>query len=106
MISLKRIFLRGLSTLMLPLPALPQSQTDSDAELKWAHRVQVSRQFNSITQFHPSIHSPYAGDNSIQPRAEWASSRVMTLFTGFRLTRSTDIRVDFESAGGGGISSA
>ena len=75
----------------------------SAAEIPFAERYWISGQINSITQFHPAFRSPYAGENSLRASPEQATSRVMTLYTGFRVTRSTEVLVDFESAGGSGI---
>src|SRR6266567_4357885 len=38
----------------------------------------------------PDCHAPYSGKNSLTPRYEKATSRVMTLYTGVRLNDSTD----------------
>jgi len=75
----------------------------SAAELPFAERFWISGQINSITQFHEAFRSPYAGPNSLRASPEQATSRVMTLYTGFRVTRSTELLLDFESAGGSGI---
>lgn len=61
---------------------------------------------NFIEQWHPAFHSPYQGPQSLQPAAEHAGSRVLTLFLGWRLTNTTEILFDAESAGGRGISDA
>ncbi len=69
-------------------------------------RFWVSGQLNSITQYHPTFHADYSGTNSFQSASEVASSRVLTLYTGFRITPTTEILFDLESAGGGGLSNA
>src|SRR5262249_39152596 len=46
------------------------------------------------------------GGNSFQSDAEHATSRVETLYSGFRITRGLEILFDVESAGGNGLSSA
>jgi len=66
----------------------------------------VSGQINMILQWHPAFDAKYSGDNSLNPRGENATSRVLTLYTGFQLTKTTEILVDVESAGGRGISDA
>jgi high affinity Mn2+ porin len=66
----------------------------------------LSGQLNVIWQRHGSFPSPYQGDHSLLPDVEHATSRVWTLYTGLRLPRRTEILVDIESAGGGGISDA
>src|SRR5262245_33327864 len=66
----------------------------------------LSGQINVIWQTHGSFTSPYQGDHSLLPNSEHATSSVLTLYTGLRLTRRTELLVDIESAGGGGISDA
>ena len=80
--------------------------TQPDALESIADRVWISGQANFIVQAHPAFRSPYSGDNSLRSPAERATSRVLTLFTGFRLARHTEILLDIESAGGRGISDA
>src|SRR5262249_34611028 len=48
----------------------------------------------------------YSGENSFGPDRQKATSRVMTLYTGFELTKSSEVLVDIESAGGRGLSEA
>jgi hypothetical protein len=69
-------------------------------------RVWVSGQINVIHQQHPSFFAKYSGENSLHPEREKATSRGMTLYTGLQVTKSVDVLVDLESAGGQGISDA
>jgi len=73
-------------------------------------RYWVSGQTNVIFQAHPAFHSPYQGTNSLVGRGEYKTSLVGTLFLGYQPHRNvrynTDFIVDFESAGGRGISQA
>jgi hypothetical protein len=46
------------------------------------HRFWISGQINTILQWHPSFRAKYTGDNSLRPKAENATSRVLTLYTG------------------------
>ena len=73
-------------------------------------RYWVSGQANSIFQMHGHFHSPYEGANSLQDTFETKASEVATLYVGYQLrpnTRyNTDLIVDFENAGGRGISQA
>jgi high affinity Mn2+ porin len=71
-----------------------------------ADRVWLSGQANFITQGHPAFPAPYSGPNSLSPEAQTVTSRVLTLYTGFRLTSTTDVLFDIETAGGGGIGNA
>jgi hypothetical protein len=68
----------------------------------------VSGQANSILQAHGHFHSPYQGPNSLIDDVEEKASEVTTLYLGYQLrpdTRyNTDLIVDFENAGGRGIS--
>jgi high affinity Mn2+ porin len=72
-----------------------------------ADRIWISGQANFIFQAHNRFHSPYDGTNSFQSRVEQtALSRVLTLYTGVRLTRWTEFVFNAEEAGGKGLSEA
>ena len=66
-------------------------------------RLWLSGQANFISQWHPAFRSPYQGPNSLPPEAQDATSRVLTLFTGLRLTSSTEFLCDVQESGGHGI---
>ena len=70
----------------------------------------MSGQTNIIFQAHPGFHSPYEGPNSLHGGGEYKTSLLGTLFLGYQPHRNirynTDFIVDFESAGGRGISEA
>jgi high affinity Mn2+ porin len=66
----------------------------------------VSGQINIVFQAHPDFHALYSGPNSLSARGEHASSRVLTLYTGYQLSKHTDALFDLESAGGRGLSDA
>jgi high affinity Mn2+ porin len=66
----------------------------------------ISGQLNFIFQGHPSFTSPYEGPHSLHHNSETGLSRVLTLYTGWRTSSSTEFLLDFESAGGKGISDA
>ena len=81
-----------------PLPVMfPHPETD---------RLWVSGQANLISQWHPAFHSPYSGRNSLSGDAQDATSRVLTLFTGLRLTSTTELLCDVQETGGHGIGEA
>jgi high affinity Mn2+ porin len=80
-----------------PVTLFPHLQTD---------RLWLSGQANIISQWHPAFHSPYQGPNSLSPEAQDASSRVLTLFTGLRLTDTTEFLCDIQETGGHGIGEA
>src|ERR1700722_11894662 len=69
-------------------------------------RLWLSGQVNIISQWHPAFRSPYQGRNSLTPEAQDASSRVLTLFTGLRLTGTTALLCDVQETGGHGIGEA
>lgn len=79
-----------------PLPTmLPHPESD---------RIWLSGQANFIFQTHPPFHAAYSGKNSLDPNYEKATSRVLTLYTGFRVNDSTEFLVDIEEAGGAALS--
>ncbi|MGC1265994.1 MAG: carbohydrate porin [Candidatus Acidiferrum sp.] len=69
-------------------------------------RFWVSGQVNFISQWHPAFHSPYQGPNSLSPETQDATSRVLTLLTGLRLTGTTALLFDVQETGGHGIGEA
>jgi carbohydrate-selective porin OprB len=106
------IRLRFFSLLLVLAPSsLLAQSTDApapptaDQESFW-NRFWVSAQGNFIRQQDPSFYAKYSGPNSFINTKEHATSRVETLYTGFRITRQLDILCDVESAGGAGLSNA
>jgi hypothetical protein len=77
----------------------------SDEESSWS-RFWISGQANFIRQQYPTFAAKYSGPNSFLPAGEHATSRVLTLFTGFRITKKLEILTDLEEAGGAGVSNA
>ena len=77
---------------------------DPDPEAMFPHfkdtRFWLSGQANLIFQTHPEFHALYSGTHSLGPHYDKATSRVMTLYTGWRATHSTEFLVDIEEAGG------
>jgi hypothetical protein len=69
-------------------------------------RLWISGQANFIFQTNPPFYALYSGTNSFQPYYEKATSRVLTLYTGVELTKSIEVLVDVEEAGGQGLSQA
>ena len=69
-------------------------------------RLWISGQANIISQWHPAFPSPYQGRNSLSPQAQDASSRVLTLYTGLRLTGTAELLCDVQETGGHGIGEA
>ena len=87
--------------------ALPadNSLTTMFEHAEW-DRLWLSGQANFISQWHPSFNSPYQGKNSLTPEAQDATSRVLTLYTGWRATNSTEFLCDVQETGGHGLSEA
>src|SRR5277367_5642669 len=69
-------------------------------------RYWISGQANIVLQWHGRFPAAYSGTNSFLPAAENATSKVYTLFLGYELTHTTEVFLDVESAGGGGLSNA
>src|SRR6202020_1875150 len=67
-------------------------------------RFWLSGQANFIFQTHPDFPALYSGKNSLSPRYEKATSRVVTFYSGYRINNSTEILVDIEEAGGAALS--
>ena len=79
-----------------PSPAMfPHPESD---------KVWLSGQANFIFQTHPSFHAAYGGKNSLDPNYEKATSRVLTLYMGYRLSDSAEFIADVEEAGGAALS--
>jgi high affinity Mn2+ porin len=72
---------------------------------EWSH-LWLSGQANFISQWHPTFYSPYEGPNSLSPEAQDATSRVLTLYTGWRPTDSTEFLCDVQETGGHGLGNA
>jgi high affinity Mn2+ porin len=92
-----------------PTPA-PDEPESSDNLTLFPHsetsRYWISGQANIVLQWHGNFPAPYSGTNSFKPAAENATSKVYTLFLGYELTRTTEVFLDVESAGGHGLSNA
>lgn len=73
--------------------------------LEW-DRIWLSGQANWISQYHPTFTSPYQGPHSLSPEAQDATSRVLTLFTGLRVTDTTEFLCDVQETGGNGLGNA
>jgi high affinity Mn2+ porin len=66
----------------------------------------VSGQANFVFQAHGDFYAAYSGPNSLKDTSEHATSRVLTLFTGYEFTPNSILYLDVEEAGWGGISGA
>jgi len=88
-----------------------QQPADSDPLPKFfpsleGDRLWISGQANFISQWHPGFHSPYAGQNSFTAQPQDATSRVLTLYTGVRLSTRSELLCDVQETGGHGLSEA
>lgn len=79
------------------LTVFPHSETS---------RYWISGQANVILQWHPTFPAKYSGPNSLSAPAQSATTHVLTLFTGYELSHTTEVFADVEYATGGGIGSA
>jgi len=88
----------------------PNAPTVTMAPHAENNRYWLSGQANIIFQGRLPFHSPYQGVNSFHNSAEYKTSLLGTLYTAVRPTHSirynTDLILDFESAGGRGLSQA
>ena len=89
------------------------TQTDSgtgDVETLFPHsesgRYWISGQANIIMQGHAAFRAQYSGPNSLTDWAQSASTHVLTLYTGYELTHTTEVFADIEDATGDGIGNA
>jgi high affinity Mn2+ porin len=80
-----------------PLTVFPHSDTS---------RYWISGQANIVFQWHPAFYAKYSGTNSLTPQAQSATTHVLTLYTGYQLTNTTEVFADVEYATGNGIGKA
>jgi hypothetical protein len=80
-----------------PLTLFPHSETS---------RYWISGQANIVFQWHPSFPAQYTGPNSLTPGAQSATTHILTLYTGYELSHTTEVFADVEYATGGGIGTA
>lgn len=93
----------------LPDVTKPATNAPSDVQLTmFPHppesRYWISGQANFIYQTNPPFDARYSGPNSFHSDYDKANGRVMTLYTGYQLSRSIEVLVDFEEAAGLGLS--
>ncbi|HEY6266376.1 MAG TPA: carbohydrate porin [Candidatus Acidoferrum sp.] len=91
-------------------PAVDPADASDSVPAMFPHlesdRWWLSGQANWISQWHPTFHSPYQGTNSLSPQAQDATSRVLTLYTGVRLTGTAELLCDVQETGGNGLGNA
>jgi high affinity Mn2+ porin len=90
-------------------PAPTDASDEAATETMFPHfkdtRFWLSGQANFIFQAHPDFSAAYTGSHSLKPDYEKATSRVLTLYTGYRLNNSTEFLADIEETGGSALSS-
>ena len=88
--------------------ATPDAPTPRDTFFEHSDTAKwwVSGQANFVFQAHGDFYAAYSGTNSLHDTAEHATSRVLTLFTGYEFTPNSILYLDVEEAGWGGISGA
>ena len=92
--------------------AIPSAPPEADTMFPHTEKSRyfAAGQANIIFQADPPFHSAYEGVNSFINRGEYKTSLVGTLYLGMQLRRSarteTDFILNFESAGGRGLSEA
>lgn len=100
----------SLATDPVPEAAAAPGATDDAPVVMFPHgewdRIWLSGQANFISQWHPAFHSPYQAKNSLTPEAQDAVSRVLTLYTGLRLTKTTEFLCNVQETGGHGVGEA
>jgi high affinity Mn2+ porin len=69
-------------------------------------RYWVSGQVNIILQAHAGFPEQYSGPNSFTNWAQSATTHVLTLYTGYQLTHTTEVFADMEYATGNGLGNA
>lgn len=80
-----------------PLTMIPHSDTT---------RYWISGQANAILQWHAAFPAQYTGTNSLTPEGQSATTHILTLYTGYELSNTTEVFADIEYATGGGIGGA
>ncbi len=82
----------------------------SDPETLFPHtetgRYWISGQANVILQGHPAFRAEYSGPHSLTNWAQTSTTHVLTLYTGYQLTHTTEVLADLEDATGSGIGNA
>ena len=69
-------------------------------------RYWISGQANVVFQWHGRFPAEYTGPQSLTPWPQSATTHVLTLYTGYELTPTTEVFADLEYATGGGIAGA
>lgn len=89
-----------LPTLLISVNLRSQQAADTLENEKFS----VHTQATVITQYKPSFHAKYSGDNSLQPNQETERSITATLYLGAKLWRGASLFLNPEIAAGSGLS--
>ena len=93
---------------LTPEPAQTEAPPEETVESVLPHfatsRIWLAGQANFIFQTHPGFFALYSGPHSLHPYYEEDVSRVLTLYSGFRVNNSFELIGDLEEAGGGALS--
>jgi len=92
------------------LQANTDTATSTDSVTLFPHsntaRYWISGQANVVLQWHPAFPAQYSGTNSLTNWEQSATTHVLTLYTGYELTHTTEVFADLEDATGSGIGNA
>ncbi|MFZ0774573.1 MAG: carbohydrate porin [Candidatus Sulfotelmatobacter sp.] len=80
-----------------PLTMFPHSEST---------RYWISEQANIVLQWHPTFPAQYSGTNSLTAWAQSSTTHILTLYTGYELSHTTEVFADMEDATGSGIGNA
>ena len=84
-----------------------EDATGGDSETVFPHtqtgRYWISGQVNVILQGHGAFRAQYSGPNSLTNWAQDATTHLLTLYTGYELSQTTEVFADIEDATGNGI---
>lgn len=69
-------------------------------------RYWISGQANVILQGYEAFRAKYSGPNSLTNWAQSATTHLLTLYTGYELSQSTEVFADIEDATGNGVGNA
>lgn len=85
----------------------PSGDDGDDSDTVFPHtltgRYWISGQANVILQGHGAFPARYSGPNSLTNWAQSATSHLLTLYTGYELSQTTEVFADIEDATGNGI---
>ena len=84
-----------------------EDTTAGDSEKVFPHtqtgKYWISGQANVILQGHGAFRAKYSGPNSLTNWAQSATTHLLTLYTGYELSQTTEVFADIEDATGNGV---